>query len=60
MVEMAGYTIMAYLLMLDANRDQMFRRSADVFLKFARTQNAMRAIFIKESDLADVETFKVK
>ena len=60
MVEMAGYTIMAYLLMLDASRDAMFRRSAEIFLKFARTQNAQRAIFIKETDTADVETFKVK
>jgi len=60
MVEMAGYTIMAYLLMLDANRDAMFTQSAKVFLKFARTQNAQRAIFIKETDIADVETFKTK
>ena len=60
MVEMAGYTIMAYLLMLDANRDQMFRQSAEVFLKFTRTQNALRALFIKESDVADIDTFKVK
>ena len=60
MVEMAGYTIMAYLLMLDANRDAMFRRSAEIFLKFARTQNAQRSIFIKETDTADVETFKMK
>ena len=51
MVEMAGYTIMAYLLMLDANRDAMFRRSAEIFLKFARTQNAQRSIFIKETDV---------
>ncbi len=42
---------MAYLLMLDANRDAMFRRSAEIFLKFARTQNAQRSIFIKETDV---------
>lgn len=60
MVEMAGYTIMAYLLMLDANRSDLFSQSAKVFLKFARTQNAQRAIFIKETDTADIDTFKTK
>lgn len=58
LVEMAGYTIMAYLLMIDTNRDAMFRESAETFLKFARSQNAMRAIFIKESDIADIDTLK--
>lgn len=58
MVEMAGYIIMAYLLMIDTNRDAMFRESAETFLKFTRTQNAMRALFIKDSDLADIDTLK--
>jgi hypothetical protein len=37
--------------MLDTNRDAMFRRSAEIFLKFASTQNAQRSIFIKETDV---------
>ena len=45
LVEMAGYIIMSYLLILDANRDMSHFRSAQVFNKMAKGEVKARAEF---------------
>jgi len=58
MVEMAGYTIMSYLLLRDANNCNLFDKSVEVFVKFTRAQNAQRAAFIKNSNLDEINLYK--
>lgn len=60
MVEMAGFIIMGYLLLLDCNRDHSFWKTLEVFLKFGRSQNAQRAEFIKYSSVNDLGKFKIE
>lgn len=56
LVEIAGYIIMAHLLIIDANRDEQFMASARIMTKMAQEQVAERKAFIdnfQESDLED-------
>ena len=46
LVEMAGYCVMGYLLLDDAQRDGMFRRSLNVFVKYGQAEVAKHADFI--------------
>ena len=58
MVEMAGYIIMGYLLMLDANRDREYLRSARNFMKLAKAQVNAHASFIGSSSIDDLGSYK--
>ena len=58
MVEMAAHIIMGYLLLLDTNRDHNYWKTTEVFLKFARSQNAAKSEFIKYSNVNDLGKFK--
>ena len=58
MVEMAGNIIMAYLLILDANRNDAFTASAEVYNKIAQTEVAKHADFIANFTPAQVEMYK--
>jgi hypothetical protein len=58
MVEMAGYIIMGYLLMLDANRDRDHLRSARNFVKLAKAQVNAHASFIGSSSVDDLGSYK--
>lgn len=58
MVEMAGYIVMSYLLVLDANRDSVFTRSAQVFNKMAKGEVKARAEFIRASSVEDIGLYK--
>lgn len=58
MVEMAGYIIMSYLLLLDSNREPSFLKSAKNFLRMAKAQVKSHAEFIHASDLSDLGTYK--
>ncbi|WP_372776390.1 acyl-CoA dehydrogenase family protein [Mangrovibacterium sp.] len=58
LVEMAGYIIMSYLLLLDSNRDQIFMKSAKNFLRLAKAQVRAHAEFIRTSELSDLGTYK--
>ncbi|MCX7986550.1 MAG: acyl-CoA dehydrogenase family protein [Bacteroidales bacterium] len=60
MVEMAGFIIMGYLLLLDTNRDHNYWKTLEVYLKFARSQNEQRAQFIRYSNVNDLGKFKVE
>lgn len=58
LVEMAGYIVMSYLLVLDANRDMDHFRSARVFNKMAKGEVKARAEFIRASSVEDVANYK--
>ena len=58
LVEMAGYIIMSYLLILDANRDMDHFRSAQVFNKMAKGEVKARAEFIRSSSFEDIGQYK--
>ncbi len=58
MVEMAGYIIMGYLLMLDANRDREYVRSARNFIRLAKAAVAGHATFIGNSSIEDLGFYK--
>lgn len=58
LVEMAGFIIMSYLLLLDSNRDAMFLKSAKNFVRLAKAQVKAHAEFIRTSDLAELGTYK--
>jgi hypothetical protein len=58
MVEMAGYIIMSYLLVFDANRDSSHNRSAQVFNKMAKGEVKARAEFIRASSVEDIGLYK--
>jgi len=58
LVEMAGYIIMSYLLVLDANRDMEYARSAQNFNKMAKGEVKARAEFIRASSLEDIGHYK--
>ena len=47
LVEMAGHIIMGHLLVIDANRDNSFMRSARIFVKYAAAENNSRASYIE-------------
>ena len=58
MVEMAGNIIMGYLLILDANRNESFTKSAEVYNKIAQTEVNKHADFIANFAPAQIETYK--
>jgi alkylation response protein AidB-like acyl-CoA dehydrogenase len=58
LVEMAGNIIMGYLLVLDTNREETFKKSAEVFVKFGRSVNKGFAEFIANFSLDDLGNYK--
>ena len=58
LVEMAGVIIMAYLLLGDANVNDSFLRSAEVYTKLAQAEVAKHADFIANFKPAEVEAYK--
>jgi len=58
LVEMATYIIMCYLLVIDANRDMEYFRSAQVFNKMAIVEVKARGEFIRASSLEDIGNYK--
>ncbi len=58
LVEMAGNIIMGHLLVLDANRDQKFKLSAEVFIKKAKAENTDRMLVIKEIEPEFLNNYK--
>ena len=58
LVEMAGYTILGNLVMLDATRSDMFRKSAEVFVDYGRSMVARHADFIASFRNEKMEYYK--
>jgi len=57
LVEMAGNTIAGYLLVHDANMNDMFAKSADIFVRFGRSQNIAAAHYIMHTDQEDISNY---
>ncbi len=58
LVEMAGHIIMGYLLLLDTERDERYRRSAEIFIRMGRSENRARAEYISNFSIDDLGYFK--
>ncbi|MDE7376491.1 MAG: acyl-CoA dehydrogenase family protein, partial [Muribaculaceae bacterium] len=58
LVEMCGFTIMAYLLLDDANRNESFERSLRVYTKMAQAEVDKHADFIARFDIAQLDLYK--
>ncbi len=58
LVEMAGYTILGQLLVLDADRSEMFRKSAEVFVDYGKGMVARHADFIASFNNGKLEYYK--
>ncbi|OPZ01514.1 MAG: Acyl-CoA dehydrogenase [Bacteroidetes bacterium ADurb.BinA395] len=59
LVEMAGHIIMGYLLILDATRNDMFRKSAEVYINYGEVETRKHATFIKTFDMENIDIYKV-
>lgn len=59
MVEMAGHIVMGYILLENAMKNDRYEKSADVYIKYGRAENASRANYIKNTDIKDLGMHKV-
>ncbi|MDO4319765.1 MAG: Acyl-CoA dehydrogenase C-terminal domain-containing protein [Bacteroidales bacterium] len=60
LVEMAGNIVMAYLLLLDANRNESFEKSLHVYTNMAASEVTRHAEFIKAFDPAQLSFYLAK
>ncbi|MFA8298831.1 MAG: acyl-CoA dehydrogenase family protein [Hyphomicrobiales bacterium] len=60
MVEMAGNIIMGYLLVIDAQRAEKFKKSAEIFINYARSENMKSMSFIENFDMKELANYKVE
>ena len=58
LVEMAGYIIIGYLLLIDSQRDGRFAKSAEIFVKYGQAKVAGYAAFINDFELKDLGMYK--
>ena len=58
LVEMAGNITMSYLLLLDTNREESFRKSTEVFIKWSRAVNKSHSEYIANFTLDDLGSYK--
>ncbi|MDD2799260.1 MAG: Acyl-CoA dehydrogenase C-terminal domain-containing protein [Bacteroidales bacterium] len=58
LVEMAGHIIMGYLLLLDASRNESFRRSAEVYINYGEAQLVGHADFIHHFAVDNLDTYR--
>lgn len=59
LVEMAGNVLIGYLLLYDANRSDVFAKSADIFIRKARAENVAAVSFINNCHPKDINDFKI-
>jgi len=59
LVEMAGVIVMSYLLLADADRNDSFKRSLEVYVNLAEAEVAKHSSFINMFDPAEVAAYKV-
>ncbi|MDP4186319.1 MAG: Acyl-CoA dehydrogenase C-terminal domain-containing protein, partial [Bacteroidota bacterium] len=58
LVEMAGYLVFSYLLVLDSNRDMSYLRSTRAFIQMAKGEIKSRYESIRSSNLSDLGDYK--
>ncbi len=59
LVEMAGHIIMGYLLILDASRDEMFRKSAEIYINYGEVEVRKHAAFIKKFNIESLDKYRM-
>jgi hypothetical protein len=59
LVEMAGNVLIGYLLLYDANRSDVYAKSADIFIRKGRAENISAVSFINNCHPKDVNDFKI-
>ena len=59
MVEMAGNILIGYMLLFDANRSDVYIKSADIFIRKGRSENIASVSFINNCHPKDVNDFKM-
>lgn len=59
LVEIAGYTIMGFLLLLDANRNVKYKKSADIFIRMGRAKITHHISYINNFSPRDISDFKM-
>ena len=59
LVEMAGVIVMGYLLLLDANRNDSFKRSAEIYTNLAQAEVTKHSDFIANFNPTEVSIYKV-
>jgi alkylation response protein AidB-like acyl-CoA dehydrogenase len=60
LVEMAGNIIMGYLLIINSQRDESFKRSTKLFINLVSSENQEKYDYINNFDLEDLESYKLK
>lgn len=58
LVEMAGNTIMGFLMLLDTERDRKYMQSTEIFIRKARAENVSAVSFINSFDSKDLGAYK--
>lgn len=58
LVEMAGNIIMGCLLLHDANRSDVYRKSAEIFIRIGRADNISKVSMINQSHPRDLGAYK--
>lgn len=58
LVEIAGNTIIGFLLLHDANRDDKYAKSADIFIRMGRAENVSKVSMINQSHPRDLGAYK--
>lgn len=59
LVEMAGHILMGYLLIVDASRDDMFRKSAEIYVNYGEAEVRKHAEFINSFKMEEVDLYKI-
>jgi len=59
LVEMAGNVLIGFLLLYDANRNEAYAKSADIFIRKGRSENIAAVSFINNCHPKDVNDFKM-
>jgi hypothetical protein len=56
---MAGNILIGYLLLYDANRSDVYSKSADIFIRKGRAENIAAVSFINNCHPKDINDFKM-
>lgn len=60
LVEMAGNIIMGYLLVLNSDRDESFKKSAKLFVNLVRSENKEKYDYIDDFEIEYLELYKLE
>lgn len=58
LVEMAGNVVMGYLLLHDADKNDEYLKSADIFIRMAKANNVERVSFINQTSPKEIGVYK--